>query len=75
MKCSLAVKTATNSDQRFCAISPFISAASPEKMDRDTKLRTTSGTMKSISTSRVAHIVITNIGEIHYHKKNTTNGE
>ena len=34
-------------------------------MDRLTKLRTTSGT---ISTSRVAHLVITNFGEIHYHK-------
>ena len=41
-------------------------------MDRYTKLRTTLG--KRISTSRVAHLVITNIGEIHYHKQNKTNG-
>ena len=33
------------SDHRFRAISALISAASPEKMDRYTKLRTTSGTM------------------------------
>ena len=32
------------SDHRFRAISALISAASPEKMDRYTKLRTTSGT-------------------------------
>ena len=25
-------------------------------------------------TSRVAHLLITNIGEIHYHKENKTNG-
>ena len=36
MKCSVTVKT---------AMSAFISAASPERMDRYTKLRTTSGTM------------------------------
>ena len=33
------------SDHRSHAISSLISAASPEKMDRYTKLRTTSGTM------------------------------
>ena len=33
------------SDHRFRAISALISAASPEKMDGYTKLRTTSGTM------------------------------
>ena len=27
-----------------------------------------------MSTSRVAHLVITNIGEIHYHKENKANG-
>ena len=46
MKCVVTVKTAT--DQRFgaiSAISALISAASPEKMDRHTKLKTTSGTM------------------------------
>ena len=32
-------------DHNFRAISALISAASPEKMDRYTKLRTTSGTM------------------------------
>ena len=42
------------SDHRFRAISALISAASLEKMDRSTKLRTTSGT---ISTSRIAHLV------------------
>ena len=35
------------SDHRFHAISALISAASPEKMDRHTKLRTTSGTMNT----------------------------
>ena len=40
-------------------------------MDRYTKLRTTSG--QWITTTRVAHLVITNIGEIHYHKENKTN--
>ena len=44
MKCLVTVKTAI-SDHRFRAISALISAASPEKMDRYTKLRTTSGTM------------------------------
>ena len=33
------------SDHRFRAISALISATSPEKMDRHTKLRTKSGTM------------------------------
>ena len=33
------------SDHRFHAISALISAASPEKIDRYNKLRTTSGTM------------------------------
>ena len=43
MKCSVTVKT--TSDHRFHAISALISAASSEKMDRYTKLGTTSGTM------------------------------
>ena len=55
------------SDHRFRAISALISAVTPEIMDRNTKLRTTSGTM--ISTSRVAHLVITNTAEIYYHKR------
>ena len=41
-------------------------------MDRDTKLSTLSG--KWISTNTVAHLVITNIREIHYHKEKKTNG-
>ena len=45
MKCTVTVKHLQTSDHRFCAISALISAASPEKMDRYTKLRTTSGTM------------------------------
>ena len=45
MKCSVTVKAATDSDHRFRAISALVSAASPEKMDRYTKLGTTSGTM------------------------------
>ena len=45
MKCSVTVKTATDHDHRFRAISALISATSPEKMDGYTKLRTTSGTM------------------------------
>ena len=35
------------SDHRFRAISKLISAASPEKMDRYTKSRTTLGTMNT----------------------------
>ena len=45
MKCTVTVKQLKTSDHRFRAISARISAASLEKMDRYTKLRTTSGTM------------------------------
>ena len=46
MKCSVTViRQLQTSDHRFRAISALISAASPEKMDRCTKLRTTLGTM------------------------------
>ena len=39
------VRQLQTSNHRFPAISALISAASPEIMDRYTKLRTTSGTM------------------------------
>ena len=45
MKCTVTFKTATEQCHRFHAISALSSAASPEKMDKNTKLRTTSGTI------------------------------
>ena len=45
MKCSELLRQLQTSDHRFRAISALISAASPEEMDRYTKLGTTSGTM------------------------------
>ena len=41
----LLLEQLQTSDHRFRAISALISAASPEKMDRNAKLRATSGTM------------------------------
>ena len=59
------------SDHRFRAMSALISAASPEKMDRYTKLRTTSVTMN-------IHQQSSPLGDQkyrgdHYHKENKTN--
>ena len=45
MKCTVTFETATEQCHRFHAISALSSAASPEKMDKNTKLRTTSGTI------------------------------
>ena len=47
MKCSELLRQLQNSDHSFRAISALISAAGPEKMDRYTKLGTTSGTMNT----------------------------
>ena len=56
----------------FRAISALISAASPEKMDRYTKLRTTSGTMNihQQSSPHVDH----KYRRDYYHRENKTNG-
>ena len=47
IKCNvqLLLRQLQTSEHRFRAISALISAASPEKMDRYTNLRTTSGTI------------------------------
>ena len=45
MKCAVTVRQLQTSDDKFRAISALISATSPEKMDRYTKLRTTLFTM------------------------------
>ena len=73
MKCSVTVKTATDHGKHiFRAISAVISSASPEKMDRYTKLRTTSETMNIHQQSR--SLGDQEYREIHYHKQNKTNG-
>ena len=54
------------------AISALISAASPEKMDRYTKLTTTSRTINIHQQS--SPLGDQKYGEIHYHKENKTNG-
>ena len=64
-------KLQTN-DPRFRVISTPISATSVEKMDRYTKLRTTSGTMNMHQQS--SPLGDHKYGEIHYHKEKKTNG-